>query len=70
MKEKFFEVCIEPLTYMYICKLQDKKIKKKNKKFLRAGLEPATYGFQYTTTVHRSTSWAIEGTTIEPSNKR
>ena len=56
MKEKFFEVCIEPLTYMYNCKLQDKKIKKENKKFLRAGLEPATYGFQYTTTVHRSTS--------------
>ena len=31
MKEKFLEVCIEPLTYMYICKLQDKKIKKKTK---------------------------------------
>ena len=41
-----------------------KKVKQKKKKirFLRAGLEPATYGFQYTTTVHRSTSWAIEGT--------
>ena len=35
--------------------------KRKKKIVLRAGFEPATYGFQCTSTVHRSTSWAIEG---------
>ena len=33
-----------------------------SKKILRAGVEPATYGFLViTATVHRSTNWAIEG---------
>ena len=32
------------------------KRKEKEKKILRAGFEPATYGFQRTTTVHRSTN--------------
>ena len=31
MKEKLFEVCIEPLTYIYICKLRIKKLKRKTK---------------------------------------
>ena len=34
---------------------------KKKNFILRAGFEPATYGFQHPTTVHRSTNWAIEG---------
>ena len=35
---------------------------KKNMTFLRAGFEPATYGYLIlSTTVHRSTNWAIEG---------
>ena len=35
-----------------------------SKKFPRAGFEPATYGYLTgTTTVHRSTNWAIEGDT-------
>ena len=34
----------------------------KNVPILRAGFEPATYGYLVlTTTVHRSTNWAIEG---------
>ena len=34
----------------------------KNIPILRAGFEPATYGYlMWTTTVHRSTNWAIEG---------
>ena len=34
----------------------------KNLPILRAGFEPATYGYlMLTTTVHRSTNWAIEG---------
>ena len=34
----------------------------KNLPILRAGFEPATYGYLVlTTTVHRSTNWAIEG---------
>ena len=34
----------------------------KKKPILRAGFEPATYGYlMLTTTVHRSTNWAIEG---------
>ena len=41
----------------------------KNKKgtvLLRAGFEPATYGYQLnSSTVHRSTNWAIEGTMSE-----
>ena len=35
---------------------------KKNMTFLRAGFEPATYGYLIlSSTVHRSTNWAIEG---------
>ena len=29
--------------------------------FRRAGFEPATYGYLLSTTVHRSTNWAIDG---------
>ena len=50
-----------------ICRLQlfaheMNRISWKIQKFPRAGFEPATYGcLTITTTVHRSTNWAIEG---------
>ena len=42
------------------------KKQKNRKKLPRAGFEPATYGcLTTTTTVHRSTNWAIEGHTSQ-----
>ena len=45
--------CDDPLPK----KVEEKEKKKKEKGcILRAGFEPAAYGFQHTSTVHRSTN--------------